>query len=237
MADREFVFDGSEKWSVDFARRLIAHTGLPLPAAEIERSLEAISASLAPVPKQWLADRLTLLWTMFMASRPVTDPDALTVWLAEYMRLLGDLPHDIAATSIDRAVQTSRHNFLPSIGEIRSIAEADLRTRNRHADRLGLLHASYAGNRQIDPVVNRDAVDDDAQCLSDWLRDRWGEDLISVSAIQQYGPGRIRQDAAYIRRLVDVLVSHGHLSQRLADGGMVKGNKVRECWSVKVRNG
>ena len=77
LADREFVFDGSDKWNVDFARRMIVHTGLPDAAAEIERTLEAIEASLQPGPRKWLGDRLTLMWTMFMASRGNVDPNAL----------------------------------------------------------------------------------------------------------------------------------------------------------------
>lgn len=144
LADREFVFDGADKWNVDFARRMIAHTGLPDAAAEIERTLEAVEASLQPVPRKWLGDRLTLMWTMFMASRANVDPNALTIWLAEYLRLLGDLPHDIAAMAIDQAVLRAKHEYLPSIGEIHTIAAAALVERERQRDRLTMLVASVA---------------------------------------------------------------------------------------------
>jgi hypothetical protein len=76
---------------------------------------------------------------MFMASRSVADDGALTIWLAEHMRLLGDLPHDIIAMAIDRGVQSARHGFLPSIGEFRAIAEPLLVDRERLIERLTIV--------------------------------------------------------------------------------------------------
>jgi hypothetical protein len=78
---------------------------------------------------------------------------------------------------------------------------------------------------------------EDAQLLSDWLRDVWPENLISVQSIAQKGPGRVRQGGDYIRSLVDILVRHEHLSEQLPGGGMVSGKKCRVAWRVQVRNG
>ena len=76
----------------------------------------------------------------------------------------------------------------------------------------------------------------DAQVLSDWLRDKWKENLINVGAIQNFGPSQLRKkNADQIKEIVAALVRHDHLSDRLPSGGMVSGKKVRECWRVQVR--
>jgi hypothetical protein len=102
----------------------------------VTETLDALRKAAQPVPFEWLGDRLTILWTQFTVSRAHADPGALAVWLAENMRLLGDLPHDLVAMAIDRAVQTSRHGFIPSIGEIRAHAESAATERNHLIGRL-----------------------------------------------------------------------------------------------------
>lgn len=108
-------------------------------AALARPALDQLREATQPVPRAWLGNRLSVLWTMFMASRTHVDSDALAVWLAEHLRLLGDLPHDIVATAIDRAVQSARHGFIPSIGEIRGAAEPLVDERERMVNRLQLV--------------------------------------------------------------------------------------------------
>lgn len=136
LADRSFVFDGSPAWTPDHARRVLAQTG---GEADAVRTLGLLRRSARPVPREWLGDRLTILWTMFMASRSQADPEVLTLWLSEHLRLLGDLPHDIVAFAIDRAVQLARHGFIPSIGEMRVTAEPLLAERASLIERLTMV--------------------------------------------------------------------------------------------------
>lgn len=133
VADREFVNDGSARWTVEHALRVLDGNG---GGAIVADTLSTLRAAAKPVPRDWLCDRLSVLWTQFTVSRAHADPEALAVWLAENMRLLGDLPHDIVAMAIDRAVQTSRHGFIPSIGEIRMHAESVATERNHLIGRL-----------------------------------------------------------------------------------------------------
>lgn len=133
MADRAFVFDSSPDWFPEYAVAVLEAKGV---TASLSRELATIEASAAPVPKGWLVDRLTALWTMFMASRNQSNPGAVTIWLAEYVRLLDDLPWDIVAVAIDDAVRTSRHGFLPAVGEIRAIADPLAQDRQRLLERL-----------------------------------------------------------------------------------------------------
>ena len=136
LADREFINDGSPVWSPQWAQRMLHAKGVE---GEVRGTLDVLQAASQPAPVRWLGDRLTILWTMFMASRVQVDAEALTIWLAEYTRLLADLPHDIVAHSIDRAIQSTRHGFLPSVGEVRSIAEPLAEERDRIIERLSRL--------------------------------------------------------------------------------------------------
>lgn len=76
----------------------------------------------------------------------------------------------------------------------------------------------------------------DAQVLSDWLRRKWSENLISVTAIQQKGPGQVRKGGDHVKALIDILVRHDHLSQQLPNGGMVSGKHARAVWRVMVKD-
>lgn len=91
--------------------------------------------ALAPVASDWLQKRLRLLWK----SSAISGSLDATAWLHETGRLLSDLPHDIAAWAIDETVKKSERGFLPSVGEIRSLAEPKLLERRRSLGRLKLV--------------------------------------------------------------------------------------------------
>lgn len=77
----------------------------------------------------------------------------------------------------------------------------------------------------------------DAQAVSDWLRTKWGENLITLTMISRRGPANLRNKSDYIRQIIDILVRHEHLSEQLPGGGMVAGVKTRTAYRVQVRNG
>jgi hypothetical protein len=129
---------GRGPWDPEWALDLAARNGDEDYVGVARRDLEA---SMQPASPQWYGERLPVLWTLFMATREA-DPRALTVWMAETAHLLSDLPHDIVAHSIDRAIQTARHGFMPSVGEIRQIAEPLMTERKEHIDRLTKMEAA-----------------------------------------------------------------------------------------------
>lgn len=88
--------------------------------------------ALRPTSSDWLQKRLRLLW------KSSTVPNGLdaTAWLHETGRLLCDIPQDILAFAIDEAVKRSERGFLPSVGEIRALAEPKLIERRRNLGRL-----------------------------------------------------------------------------------------------------
>lgn len=142
MADSPYITDGSPRWTAERALNVYELRGGS--TGQLTSVLEDLSASAKPVPGDWLDDRLAVMWGMFMASRASADPDAATVWLSEYVRLLEDLPHDIVSQAIDKAIRTSKHGFLPSVGEIRQYADQPAVERQRMVERLTQMVAAYA---------------------------------------------------------------------------------------------
>jgi hypothetical protein len=132
LTDSSFVFDARPKWVAEYGLSLAHQLGVE---SEIAPTLRHLQTAASPAPNRWFAKRLPVLWTMFMAARNA-DPRALTIWMAETARLLSDLPHDIAAHSIDEAIKVSRHGFLPSVGEIRGIADPLRVERDLQIERL-----------------------------------------------------------------------------------------------------
>jgi hypothetical protein len=119
--------DSASGWRPEWAVRVLEREGVD--AATLLASLEA---SLAPVPTDWLQKRLRLLWK---SSSPANSLEA-NAWLHETGRLLMDLPGDILAEAIDTAVRQSLRGFMPTIGEIRAIAEPEVALRKKQAGRM-----------------------------------------------------------------------------------------------------
>jgi hypothetical protein len=134
LGDREFVFDGSPGWTPDFAIHAARAKGLA--AVDVGEELQRLDAALEPAPKGWMVDRLSMLMSMFTIGRVSPGAEHIALWMSEYSRLLGDIPHDILGQAIDDAVQSSRHGFMPSVGEIRQHAEPVVAERKQHIERL-----------------------------------------------------------------------------------------------------
>lgn len=118
----------------------------------ISTALEELRTSMAAAPKQWVIDRLTVLATMFSVGRHPSAPEDMAIWLLEAARLLVDLPHDILGTAIDRAIKSRGHGFMPSVGEIREIAEPMLEERRRQIIRLMTMEVAAAAPSKEDDM-------------------------------------------------------------------------------------
>lgn len=140
LADRQFVYDGSPAWSPERAARTAAGKGIT--AAEVAAVASKLEQSQKPAPRGWIIDRLTVLATLYSVGRHAPAAADLTVWLSESARLLADVPHDILATAIDRAIVTRTHGFMPSIGEIMTVAEPMVEERGIQLRRLAFLQGA-----------------------------------------------------------------------------------------------
>ena len=77
-----------------------------------------------------------------------------------------------------------------------------------------------------------------AQALSNWLRDKWDENLICATTIKQFGPSMFKKMSADdLTGVIDTLVRHEHLSPQLPNGGEVRGHKRRRVWRIQVQRG
>ena len=74
---------------------------------------------------------------------------------------------------------------------------------------------------------------EDAKAISDWLREKWDEKLISVAILSQRGPTHLRSRSDDIKQALEVLERHDHVTP-LTEGGTVAGKRVRKAWRVHV---
>lgn len=130
------------RWEPADARRVLQRDRVDLPAL-----IRQHEAALSPTPQHWLAERLQKLW------KSMTVPNAFEAisWMHETGRLLVDIPQDILAFAIDEAVKRSARGFLPSVGEIRAIAEPKLLERKRHLGRLKIIRDMPAPAKPLAP--------------------------------------------------------------------------------------
>lgn len=169
-----------------------------------------------------LSAQATAMWWAFyngIEARLGPDGD-----LKEVKGFVGKLPEQAARIA---TVLTVFHKG-------QNVTEVDAKTMAR-----GIALAEFYLTEAV-RLFGQGAVNPDleaAQLLSDWLRDKWKENLISVTAISQHGPSKVRKGGDYVKGLIDILVRHDHLSDRLPNGGMIGGKKARDCWRVLVRHG
>jgi hypothetical protein len=122
LADSQF---SSLAWDAAYAAKQF-HAG------SVPRLIAAHDAALAPVSDDWLQKRLRLLWK----SSVVNGSLDATAWLHETGRLLADIPQDILADAIDSCVKSSERGFMPTVGQIRAVADPRMQQRETHAARL-----------------------------------------------------------------------------------------------------
>ena len=71
---------------------------------------------------------------------------------------------------------------------------------------------------------------ENAECLRQWLVERWGEQFVSPADISKSGPNRIR-DADTARRLLTVLERNGSVV-RVTEPTVIKGKLRREAYRI-----
>ncbi|WP_260928199.1 hypothetical protein [Novosphingobium sp. 9] len=141
---KEWIFDGGPAWRPEKALDALDALGVE---ARVPAFLTSLQATCAPADPLWFGQRLGALFVLFNPTRAV-EPDAFRLWNDEATRLLSDLPHDIVAHAIDEAIRRCPHGFMPSVGEIRRIADPLVTERAEQIDRLGKMEVAL-----LDPVA------------------------------------------------------------------------------------
>lgn len=195
-----------------FRQRLGQIIATPLPVMPDTNILQPL-----PLP---LSEQAQAMWWAFynqIEARLGPDGD-----LGSVKGFVGKLPEQAARIAAVIAV----------FHKGQSIEEVDARSMARGIA-LAEFYLTEAQRLFGQPAVGPEI--EHAQLLSDWLRDKWKENLVSVTAISQGGPAAVRKGGDYVKKLIEILVRHDHLSDRLPNGGMVMGKKARDAWRVLVR--
>lgn len=158
LADSQFT---SLPWSPVHAAKAFHPSALP-------RLIEAHDLALRPVSSDWLQKRLRLLWK----SSVVNGSLDATAWLHETGRLLADLPQDILAAAIDQCVKESERGFMPTVGQIRAVADPKLRTREMHARRLAAIRDNATADTVATPDIAKPAPEE-GESTADMLKRLW----------------------------------------------------------------
>lgn len=109
-------------------------------------ALVAQAADLCrPVDRDKAVQRLTALGMTMAPNRPAAEA---SIWVHEMARLLGDLAEDVLGEAIDDCQR--RLKFLPTVAEIREVAEPIMERRRREASRLDAM-ARYLRSGQPIP--------------------------------------------------------------------------------------
>ncbi|AQA00703.1 hypothetical protein BWQ93_05845 [Sphingopyxis sp. QXT-31] len=195
-----------------FRERLSTIISAPLPMVDD-------TPVLKPEPVIFSDQAKAMWWAFYNALEARLGPEGD---LKEVKGFVGKLPEQAARLAVNLAAfeQGARLRELDAPTLARGIQLAEFYL--SEAVRL-------FGKPSTDPLMA------DAQLLSDWLREKWTENLISAKAIAQFGPSRLRRGGDHIAALIDVLVRHEHLSDQLPGGGMVSGAKVRKAWRLQMR--
>lgn len=194
-----------EAWDVAQCIRELRRDG---QLAHVPICIARLENALLPVDGKWLEDRLTIMWTAMGHSR---DPRVSAAWLHETIRLLSDLPGDIAADAIDEAIKASERGYMPSVGAIRKIAEPMVAKRKRALARLRAV-VTYT---RTDPVeVKRPTPEQVAEIL----RENGFASILDAKAERE---ARVNRGPARNPTREDYLamgVAEEHLSEAMRSG-------------------
>jgi len=140
------LHDWHGRWTPAEARESLDRSGADLPAL-----IAAHELAMRPTDTDWLQKRLRLLWKSSVVGGSL---DA-TAWLHETGRLLSDIPQDILSPAIDEAVMKSERGFMPTVGEIRAIADKELSVRKTRLMRLRMVNDYQRAKPAVVPVEER----------------------------------------------------------------------------------
>lgn len=143
MQVRVSLSDAYTEWDSGYALRSLIRNGY---GDQIRPLAEQMERACQPVSHEALTKRLTALGMTMAANRPAAEA---TVWLHETTRLLRDLPQDIVYHAIDECQRKQR--FLPTVAEIREIADPLRDERRKHASKLDAMARLLEGGFTVTP--------------------------------------------------------------------------------------
>lgn len=129
------------EWTTVKALAIVADAGRLEDVPVLADRFEAVCR---PCPPQDLIDRLTALGMSMAPNRPQQEA---AMWLHEFKRLLGDIPRDILFGAIDELQK--RLKFLPTVAEIREVADPLLQARRQRTSRIDAMRRYLESGQPI----------------------------------------------------------------------------------------
>lgn len=158
LADSSFAL---REWQAEYAIRVFDREGVDA------RSLRTqLTDRMRPVGQGWLARRLEALWN----SNPHAAALKASDWLKETGRLLADVPFDILQDAIDVAVKGAKGGFMPTVGEIRAIADPVLNERRTQIRRLNAMLAANGPPPELAAEIEAPMTPDDVSDLNKTMK-------------------------------------------------------------------
>jgi hypothetical protein len=115
---------------------------------------------------------------------------------------------------------------LTLVDDIQAVEISDVRMA------AGIVLAQYYASEAL-RLFHAGATDPDlrlAQRALDWLQSAWGKDMISLRALYQKGPNKIR-DVNTAKKIVAILEAHEWL-ERVSGGAVVDGVHSKDVWKI-----
>ncbi len=150
-------------------------------------------AARRPVGREVLVQRLTALGMTMAPNRPAAEA---TMWVHELVRLLGDIAEDVILSAIDEMQKRSR--FLPTVSEIRDIADPIMARREREFRRLDAMRR-YLDSGQPIPVLappKRPLMDRRGEIMTEAECAELNQILEKLDAVSRYNPDGSRYEVA-----------------------------------------
>ncbi len=161
---------------------------------QVPQLAEQMRRACSPCDREALKRRLTALGMVMAPTRPGAEA---TIWLHEMTRLLGDLAQDILFDAIDECQRSSK--FLPTVAEIRLIADPEMEERRQQASRLDAMARLIASGTAI-PDLRRPPSPEPPAKPSVPMTDAEAEEMNSIlariGALTRYRPDGSRYEVA-----------------------------------------
>jgi hypothetical protein len=152
---------------------------------ELAEAAAAAAALCQPASDTVLTQRLAALG---MTMAPNRAPAEAAMWLHETRRLLKDLPEDLLGEAIDECQR--RLKFLPTVAEVRALAEPEMDRRRRDHARLDAMHRYVESGQPVPKMLppQRPLLDRRGETMSEEDCEELNRILENLGACSRYRP-------------------------------------------------
>lgn len=162
---------------------------------EVADAATAAERLCAPMNHERLVQRLTALGMVMAPNRP---PAEASVWVRETARLLSDIAEDVLCEALDTLQK--RMKFLPTVAEIRELADPVMERRRKDRGRLDAMRRYLESGKPVGKLVQiepqRNIMDRRGEEMSEADCEELNGILESLGACTRYRPDGSRYEVS-----------------------------------------